>query len=301
MKEADFLLMQEHKIRWDIAKQKRVRFMLFDIDHNITNSAGCVPEFMIKLLAKLVNEKKIGIGFVSGRPEKTSLGHGQDIRSVLDDLVAHIHSHNLKNIMIFPEYAGYALNVGTKAKYSYGFISIFNKYKQQILNEWNKRKYDWCDLIEHKHTSFSFWIKEALRKPQCLLKFQNEMQEILSELKLDEIFVAINGANRTIDILSKNVNKALSITEIAKIYNISKHEIATSDDQAGKNEAGFLFTNHDLGFATKSFNEESSGQISTFLALGLTGIDAVALTLNTLNFEPLNPETANRKTYGDIE
>lgn len=280
-------LKEAHLTRYKNAKKKPVSFMLFDIDHNIVDKNGQLPPYMIQAITKLINEKGIGIGFVSGRPEKASIPNGQDIISILDKILPFIDHTQYEKIMIFPEYAGYGLNIGTQKLYDYGFVSSFQRHKQVLAKHISEEIYPWLDRVEYKSTGISLWIKQPICDENLILKSLQDINLLLKKFNLDKFYIAIDGAHRTIDILHKMVNKARAIEEIAKIYKNSIGKIATSDDQANYNEGGYLFTNHPLGFATDSFYYESTIQISTKLVLNETGVNANMKLLEELFFQPL--------------
>lgn len=280
-------LKKEHLIRYKKAKQKPISFMLFDIDHNIVDSESQLPNYMIKEITRLINEKGIGIGFVSGRPRKASIPNGQDINSILDKILPLIDCRQYTRIMIFPEYAGYGFNIGNEKLYDYGFVSSFEKHKQSLIKDLKEKNYEWLDFIEYKCTSISLWIKPSLCNTNFILQRLDDINLLLKHLNLDKDYIAIDGAHRTIDILHRKVNKVRAIEEISKIYNIPTEKIATSDDQANYEEGGYLFTDHPLGFATDSFYNESSMQISTKLIFNEIGIGANMKLLQELSFQPL--------------
>lgn len=143
------------------------------------------------------------------------------------------------------------------------------------------------DFIEYKCTGISLWITPHLCNIDFILQNLDYINLLLKDLKLDKDYIAIDGAHRTIDILHKKINKVRAIEEISKIYNISKEKIATSDDQANYEEGGYLFTDHPLGFATDSFYNESSMQISTKLIFDKIGVSANMRLIQELSFQPL--------------
>ncbi|WP_223068671.1 HAD family hydrolase [Paenibacillus caui] len=280
-------LKEEHLARYEKAKKKAVRFMLFDIDHNITDGQNQVPEYITHEIANLLNVKGVGIGFVSGRPEKALVPTGKDIISVVDVILPLIDANQLEKVIIFPEYAGYGVNIGSKKLTDYGFIDTFGKHKSALIKYLDDERYPWVDFIEDKRTGISLWIKPHLRDLSLIIQYIQDMNSVLEILGLSKEYIVIDGAHRTIDVLHKKVNKVRAIQEVANIYGILPEEIATSDDQADSNEGGYLFTNHPLGFATDSYYKESSAQISTKLAFNETGIHANMKLLKELVFQRL--------------
>jgi hypothetical protein len=278
----------QHICRYEEAKQLTVKFMLFDIDHNITTENNQVSDVIIIKLANLINLKRIGIGFVSGRPEENSNFNGQDIITVVNKLLPLIDPCLLKNLIIFPEYAGYGVNIGTGKIYDYGFIKSFEKNKEILLTNLYNNKYSWLSYIEIKRTGLSLWVKPRLCYRNNLAQYIDTIDTLLENLDLREEYVVINGAYRTVDILHNKVNKVRSREEIATIYKIPLESIATSDDQADHIEGGYLFTEHPLGFATGSFYKKSTKQIATKLSFNKIGIDANLKLINELHFEKLN-------------
>lgn len=283
-------LKEEHLLRYKNAKKKPISFMLFDIDHNIVDEKSQLPSCIIQAIIKLINEKGIGIGFVSGRPEKAFNSSGQDIISILDKILPFIDNTHYEKIMIFPEYAGYGFNVGTRKLYDYGFIETFQKHKQILAEHVSEEMFPWLDMVEYKSTGISLWVKQPICDENIIIKGLEDIKLLLKKINLDKFYIAIDGAHRTIDILNKMVNKSRAIEEVEKIYKNLKGKIATSDDQADYNEGGYLFTNHPLGFATNSFYCESTMQISTKLVINEIGVRANMKLLEELFFQPLEIE-----------
>lgn len=110
----------------------------------------------------------------------------------------------------------------------------------------------------------------------------------LVELGVEKNYKVLNGANRTVDILTNGVDKSKSIEKIAELFNIPMIEIACSDDQGQSDQTAFNFLNHPLGFATRDFEEDinSTYQISTDLAFNLKGVEANKYIINNLKFKP---------------
>lgn len=276
-----------HYDRYKLALNMNVKFILLDIDHNITNSNGIIPVEIYDTLAHLLNYKKIGIGFVSGRPKSLTVPNSNDIDTVVNILIEKTLPQFKQNIIIFPEHCGYGFIPATCQEYDYGFIAEFENSKHKIADLINSKKLSWLDFVEFKCTSFALWIKPACLDPEKMTQYLKEVDEIITISGLSASFKSVNGANRTVDILQRGVDKCRSIIETAKLFNISSEQIATFDDQAGHKDTGYLFTEHILGFATQSYHTDSIKQISTRLTINLTGVEAVGTILTQLKFSPL--------------
>ena len=277
----------QHLARYNNALENPVRFVLLDIDHNITDNNGAVPTSMYNILANLINNKNIGVGFVSGRPKNLTVPNSNDIQTVVDRLLLETREELHKNIMVFPEHCGYGFSPYTDNEYDFGFIANFDNSLDMLHSSISESGFVWLDFVETKKTSFALWIKPDYLDQKLMSSYVADVDNLIKSANLDKIFKSVNGANRTVDILQKNVDKSRSINEVAKIFNIKPEEVATFDDQAGFGDTGYLLTEHVMGFATKSYYPDSKNQISTKLAIDLTGVDAVSEILTNLKFLPL--------------
>ncbi|WP_108652662.1 HAD family hydrolase [Dongshaea marina] len=278
---------RDHQQRLDEALSRPVKFFLFDIDHNLTDERGRVPESAIEKIAALVAEHGVGVGLVSGRPELSTLEDGPDITQVIRQLQQHLSEEQQQKLVIFPEYAGYGREVGSKRLHDYGFMGLFEKSLPLLLEMIEDNRDDQFDFLEIKKTSLSIWLKPPFHRRDTVDRQVESYRQAMSKIPLCSQLMVINGANRTIDILPRAVNKQRAIAETAAIYRISVDTIATSDDQGAKDDAGHAFTDHALGFATRDFDPESVRQISTRLCINQTGLEANLSLLERLQFTAL--------------
>jgi len=276
-----------HQERFAHALKQTVRFFLFDIDHNLTDHTGAVPEYAIKRLANTMVDHGIGVGFVSGRPEVSSLEGGPDIQQVVQSLLAQLPECLHRNIVVFPEYAGYGKHMSSGEVYDYGFLKLFEQHQEEILALSQRVPAHLYDHLEVKKTGLSVWLKPESRCLSTMGPLVSEFSDRLEAQPLGEHFKVVNGANRTLDFLPQKVNKKNAIEQTARIFSIDSSEIASSDDQGQWQDAGFDFTNHALGFATVHHSSKDCSQMATHLCFGKTGLNANMRLLELLKFHPL--------------
>ncbi len=279
----------EMQKRWTQALKQPCKAMLFDIDKNLADEDGSVNSAVISALSDLVSKKKIILGFVSGRPEKTLYGNtriGKEIMIVVEEILKCIPSEFSNYIVIFPEHAGYGKNIGSGEVYEFGFQKLMEEFPIENLIEYLS-KLNWYDHIEIKKTGISIWSKEIFRNKNDI---ENGVLDVKrwSVEKMNQQVKILNGANRTVDILFNEVNKVRSVLAVSQIFGIPPDQIATSDDQADIGQTGFDLTNKPLGFATNEFYSkyEHTNQIVTQFAFGKTQVEANLHIIQNLKFLP---------------
>jgi hydroxymethylpyrimidine pyrophosphatase-like HAD family hydrolase len=282
---------EEMKNRWKIARSLPCRAILFDIDHNLGDEKGHVSSLIIDELSKLITERRVIIGFVTGRPEIQVEGQpreGKEIMIVVDEITKKVPSHLYKYILIYPEHAGYGKNIGTQEVYDFGFNKLMKSFPLESLHNYIAQA-QWFDRIQKKHTGISLWAKNEFQNKQSIEGGVEFIKKWAILQKIENKIRILNGANRTVDILFKEVNKYRAITSLCDIFNMNENEIAASDDQADIGQTGFDLTNISLGFATNEFNPDfiNTRQISTQLAFNKTKIEANIHLIKNLNFVPV--------------
>lgn len=276
------------KKRWKEAQLYPCKAFLFDIDHNLGDKKGHVSEFIINELVKLTVEKKIIVGFVSGRPEKVEenqMKEGKEIMVVVNEIIKRVPFELHKYIVIFPEHAGYGKNIGTDELYDFGFSKLMSNFPLESLKAY-AMGLKWFSRIHKKYTGLSIWAKEECQNKSTIEEGILFIKEWAMKQNLGDKINILNGADRTVDILFKEVNKSRAVVTVSKIFNIQMDEIATSDDQASYGQTGYELTNKTLGFATNEFESEiiNTKQVSTLLAFNKVKIEANLHLFNSLNF-----------------
>ncbi len=278
------------KKRWKTALKMPCRAILFDIDKNLSDESGNVSKAVIAKLAAIVAEKKSILGFVSGRPERTKphfVREGREIMIVAEQVMSHIPKALHDRLMIFPEHAGYGKNLGTGEYYDFGFESWMKTFPLRELEKLLSQT-DWFDHNEVKKTGIAIWVKNQFRNKSDIDAEVRKVVRWAHDAGLSNDIKIMNGANRTVDILLRSVNKKRAVSAIGELFKIPVGEIATSDDQADINQTGHDFVDIPLGFATNEFDPhyQETEQIVTSAAFGMTKTEANLHIMKNLLFVP---------------
>ena len=255
--------------------------ILFDVDENLTDENGQIPEDVIMKLVELAR-RRIPVGFVTGRREES-------LKRMLLSKISHVSGNDPEVLSFFYVYhsegaVGYQLSNPENKFYERKIPHYLSEAAMKLIREKLLRSDDLYHVTDYKIT---IWPHLKPDQPKLMLRINELMR--LSQIPMRARLSSSITTNAAMIVSSTEdrslANKGVALEDFSKRTGLLLDQIAKVGDRGDKDAVDHEMLVGGGSFSSNAFDVESPYQIPLSIVLGRRNLDAVRFLLEGLKLE----------------